>query len=283
VSPDVRDKSQLTSVHHAIGKERLDVVKALIKAGASINLEDTEGRRYTEYCHLWRSYKILIWLASKYPDLYINDETRETTLHFVAAQGLLETVKALVKRCVFHVDVRDDDEKTPLHYAAINGSDQVAEFLVNNGGDIDARERAGATPLHFAVRWGSEVIVKFILRKKGPDAKQCLESGDRLGRTPLHYAASQKTGLSYIVNLLKAGANIDARDNSGMTPLHLACRFGNISLVRMLLDEGAEKSLQDNQGMSPLDHATEKECHTITGMIKKSMNNRKEVANRKNC
>ena len=38
-------------------------------------------------------------------------------------------------------------------------------------------------------------------------------------------------GLSYISNLLKAGANIDAQDHSGMTPLHLACRFGNISLV----------------------------------------------------
>ena len=36
-------------------------------------------------------------------------------------------------------------------------------------------------------------------------------SGDRLGRTPLHYAASQKTGLSYITNLLRAGANKDAQ------------------------------------------------------------------------
>ena len=42
-------------------------------------------------------------------------------------------------------------------------------------------------------------------------------------------------GLSYISNLLKAGANIDAQDHSGMTPLHLACRFGNISLVRTCL------------------------------------------------
>ena len=42
-------------------------------------------------------------------------------------------------------------------------------------------------------------------------------------------------GLSYISNLLKAGANIDAQDHSGMTPLHLACRFGNISLVEICL------------------------------------------------
>ena len=108
------------------------------------------------------------------------------------------------------------------------------------------------------IRWGSESIVKFILRNKGSEVLRVLDSGDRLGRTPLHYAASQKTGLSYITNLLKAGANIDYQDHSGVTPLHLACRFGNISLVRMLLDEGANKHLRDAQDMSPLDHAKEK-------------------------
>lgn len=85
---------------------------------------------------------------------------------------------------------------------------------------------------------------------QGTEVATVLDSGDRLGRTPLHYAASQKTGLSYITNLLKvgrrktarrgrqpgeedsqlkncltqAGANIDFQDHSGMTPLHLACR-----------------------------------------------------------
>ena len=108
------------------------------------------------------------------------------------------------------------------------------------------------------VRWGSESIVKLILRSKGSEVVRVLDSGDRLGRTPLHYAASQKTGLSYITNLLKAGANIDYQDHSGVTALHLACRFGNISLVRMLIDEGANKHLRDAQDMSPLDHAKEK-------------------------
>ena len=137
--------------------------------------------------------------------------------------------------------MRDYDEKTPLHYASINCREDVFEFLVDYGADIDARDAVGATPLHFAVRWGSEAIVRYILRRKGSEAISVLDSGDRLGRTPLHYAASQKTGLSYISNLLKAGANMDMRDHSGMSPLHLACRFGNISLVRRLLDKGADK------------------------------------------
>jgi hypothetical protein len=45
-------------------------------AGADINLEDTEGRKYTEFACLHESQEILVWLAAKYPGLYINDETK---------------------------------------------------------------------------------------------------------------------------------------------------------------------------------------------------------------
>ena len=36
------------------------------------------------------SYNILVWFAKKFPELYINDETKETILHFAASQGLTE-------------------------------------------------------------------------------------------------------------------------------------------------------------------------------------------------
>lgn len=282
LSVDVKDKKQLTALHHAILCNSLDAVKTLCLCGADIYMEDTEGRKYTEYANMYDSQAILLWLAKKYPTLYINEESKETIIHYLASQGLPDVIRILLQTGHYKVDVRDEDDKTPLHYAAINCREDVFEFLVNFGADIDARDGVGATPLHFAVRWGSEAIVKYILRKKGSDAVHILDSGDRLGRTPLHYAASQKTGLSYITNLLKAGANKDYRDHSGMTPLHLACRFGNISLVRLLLDEGADKSVKDGQGMSPADHAKEKDCLTILGMIEKS-GKRKECSNRINC
>lgn len=279
---DVKDTKQLTALHHAIASNSLEAVKALLEAGADVNLEDTEGRRYTEYANMYDSQNILIWLAKKYPNLFINDETRETVIHYLASQGRPDVIQILLKTGHYKVDVRDYDEKTPLHYASINCREDVFEFLVDYGADIDARDAVGATPLHFAVRWGSEAIVRYILRRKGSEAISVLDSGDRLGRTPLHYAASQKTGLSYISNLLKAGANMDMRDHSGMSPLHLACRFGNISLVRLLLDEGADKEARDRQGMSPADHAREKDCLTILGMIEKS-SQRRHCSNRINC
>ena len=56
------------------------------------------------------------------------------------------------------MDVRDDNEKTPLHYAALNGADEVFQLLVDNKADLDALDGVGATPLHFAVRSVSQSV-----------------------------------------------------------------------------------------------------------------------------
>ena len=51
-----------------------------------LNFKDMEGRRYMEYSNIYGAYNILVWFARKYPDLYINDDTKETVLHYAAAQ-----------------------------------------------------------------------------------------------------------------------------------------------------------------------------------------------------
>ena len=50
------------------------------------HFQDTEGRRYMEYSNIYGAYNILVWFARKYPELYINDDTKETVLHYAAAQ-----------------------------------------------------------------------------------------------------------------------------------------------------------------------------------------------------
>ena len=53
---------------------------------ADITMEDMDGRRYMEYSNIYGAYNILVWFARKYPELYINDDTKETVLHYAAAQ-----------------------------------------------------------------------------------------------------------------------------------------------------------------------------------------------------
>ena len=86
-----------------------------------------------------------------------------------------------------------------------------------------------------------------------------VESGGNLewtasnGWTLLHFAA--ENGNEALVRLLiRHGANVDARDNRGATPLMLACDSGylgrtkNSSVVLLLLDSGADPNARDSDG-----------------------------------
>lgn len=63
--------------------------------------------------------------------------------------------------------------------------------------------------------------------------------------------------MSDLYILLNNGAKLNTQDARGLTPLHLAARLGNESLVRILLDNDAKHDLRDCDDFLPIDHAKE--------------------------
>ena len=71
------------------------------------------------------------------------------------------------------------------------------------------------------------------------------------GSTPLHLAAHQP--LAVIAALLDAGADLQARDEGGMTPLHMAALLSESpAVIAALLDAGADLQARTAGGMTPL-------------------------------
>lgn len=85
-----------------------------------------------------------------------------------------------------------------------------------------------------------------------------VDATDGRGWTPLHSAARFTPNEAVLVALLDAGALVDARDRAGDTPLHWAAAENpNVRIVTLLIEAGADVNSVDRYGWVPLHAAAE--------------------------
>ena len=107
--------------------------------------------------------------------------------------------------------------------------------------------RHGITPLHFVARYNPEPAVAALLLDGGADVDP-RESAN--GLTPLLYVTwfSPPTVLGMVALLLDNGADINASDKDGITPVHHAVFSEEVKVVALLLDRGADVNIRDAAG-----------------------------------
>lgn len=128
----------------------------------------------------------------------------------------------------------------------------------------------GDTPLHLAAA-GHRAEIAQLLLAAGADPNAA--TNHRQG-TPLHYAAdgymsnpdrNPKQQVKTIQYLLAAGANINAKDKNGATPLHRAVRTRAAAAVQFLLESGCDPTPKNNSGSTPFHLAVQNTGHGGTG------------------
>lgn len=186
------------------------------------------------------------------PAIAYRIKTPGQALHEAVTRKDLDGVTRILRASPDIVDAKNDRGRTPLHVAAQWGLNEIVKVLISEGADIGARSRWKYVPLHFAAEsYRHDVVVTLL------DSGADLELGTRDGNTPLHKAVMKevKNKQDLLAILLIRGANCNALNNEGSTPLEYAMAHGNLSNARALCAFGADPYFKDKKGENAFDYA----------------------------
>ena len=202
-----------------------------------------------------KMFSSLLKKASTCPNFDINATANDgwSLLHLASVSGSTLLVKALEE---YNIDCTlDNDDRSPVHYAAWSGSTSVLSYIISqynlNANDTDYTY--GCTPLVYSCLSGSINSVKYLINNHNSDPNIT----DKYGMTCLlrscrndHIDITQ-----YLIEVQHC--DINKTNNEGRTLVHHAAWSGNFDLVQYLITEqGLSPTAVDKNGLTALHYAS---------------------------
>ena len=176
----------------------------------------------------------------------------------------------------------DHNGNSALHWATKNKqiANDVVKTLLKHGADATVLNNRKTRPLEMAARNATDSDVLKTLLTHGP----IMESGDSIVSLFKTTIANTKHRKSHIQALKEMGLDINAKDASGNTILHLNVRgknWASSALVTMLLENGADPELINYEGKKPIDLATKRNVKILKEWVENSTSESTDVAGNK--
>jgi ankyrin repeat protein len=165
----------------------------------------------------------------------------------------------LVQRLVLEekADLNEQDGwgYTPLMAAVLWQRNDIVDFLVSSGADINLRCNSGATAFDKALQFGNFLMLATLIRN-GYDANVRQRNPIMNGETPLITAS--RIGNNDVVELLlrEGKISLESQDNDGNTALGKAAESDKHEIVARLIQAGAQVDVLNCENQTPLELAS---------------------------
>ncbi|OPB40459.1 hypothetical protein A0O28_0005380 [Trichoderma guizhouense] len=247
----LKDRFGWTCLHLAAIYGHKDLLTCIIEdCGADINIGDNDSRTPLHLAIENKSLPAIPLLIEAGAQLDAKSKDGSTPLHIAVKE--IETVRLLLESGA-DKEATDLEGRTPLYQALADGTIEVATLLVDEGANVATAAKDGRTPLHMALSLGSKGfgIAKRLLQSDSIKAADYAKAKAKDEATPLHIAAEH--GPSEAIELLhRLGANVDALDDFGQTPLLISIYKKKWEIAELLIKAGANVDADEREGYAPL-------------------------------
>jgi ankyrin repeat protein len=255
---NTKDEQGWTAAYWALSTGQKDVFEYLLNKGADINIKANDGLMLLNRASMRGFKEIVEQLIAKGVDVDVKDTDGRTPLQIAASGGHTDIVKLLIAQKA-NVNNISKNGRHPLGDAALAGHEDVVRLLIDSGAEVNLHTENMGTALHAAATGGHSSIVDLLIAN-GANVNINARNG-----TPLHLAArpqakvSDETCAEIVEKLIAKGADVNSKNpQQGLTPLHIAARRGRCKAAELLVAGGANVNAMDNIGHTPLFYAKEK-------------------------
>lgn len=245
VNVNIPDNSGETALHIAASKNNSSILNILLEHKALPNCQDENGQTPLHFCS-----KVFFFnrLVSAGADQKLKDKRDNTGLHIAAMRNYGELAQRIIEINLLDIDGINKNGFTALHLASMRGHEKIVQLLIDYKAKVFVEDNKGETPLYKAITGCQVEVVRCILKNSTND--------DLFNYKYLLHEAISSEG-KIIDLLLEAGFDINAIDDFGRTPLHIAAKSHNSVNFEILIDNEADVDALDDEGNSPLHHAVE--------------------------
>lgn len=164
------------------------------------------------------------------------------------AQGEFTKIK---KNLDQHLKYQDKNKTNLLMIAAQNGNTQVIDYLINQKINLQAKDRYGVSALGYAI--GNE---QFQTAKKLIKLGISIDSACREDQKSLLICAIEVNSVEVTQLILDKNPKLlHQKDQVGNTPLHVAADTSTPKIIDLLIKAGADLKAKNKKGETPYDLA----------------------------
>jgi ankyrin repeat protein len=238
-----------------------EMIELLIAKGADVNAKNNQGNTPL-YLAVGNNQKELAeLLLLKGADVNTKNKKGLTPLHNAKRKEIIELLIAKGA----NINAQDNQGNMPLHlylsskYLGFITNDYL-DLIITREGQVNTKNKQGQTPIKVALMNNNLNAVTYLIEKGAYLSDEDIKTKDSQGNQPIHRAALYYGNQKFMNLLIAKGADVNAKNKQGQTPIQVAWMNNNWDAVTYLIEKGAYLSdedikTKDAQGDQPIHHA----------------------------